>query len=361
MKIWTGSLVVLLVLTGPLQCQAGAVRVGTTFSQVQCEYLELDWKKIYRKTLNMGFDVVRLGAYWNRIEKKEGEFDFRELDRQMELAEECGQKIMLVVGMKAPRWPEYFLPVWLWEKVHVRNGSDISADPNVRERVPIFIEKVITRYSGSNNIIAWQVENEPFNRSGPNEWWISEEFLKKEMELVRDLDPLKRPIVLNVLSFPNKLLGFLSRLMYKKNPILATIDLAQIPAVNVYPVIGHKIWGAGICFRSEPTERISYLKGLVSYAEKRNKVLWVTELQAEPWEPGHLVYKGERAITCLPGSFMGTFEELRSAEIDAIFLWGVEYWFFRKEQYGDDSWVDVACDILEKERPDRPDARGILI
>jgi beta-galactosidase GanA len=40
----------------------------------------------------MGFDIIRIGAYWNRIEKEEGIFDFNELDRQIAIM--CGKALL---------------------------------------------------------------------------------------------------------------------------------------------------------------------------------------------------------------------------------------------------------------------------
>jgi len=326
---------------------ADQVDVGTTFSQVQCEYLDIDWKDTYRKTLAMEFDILRLGSYWSRIEREKGVFDFSELDWQLERALESNQKILLVVGMKAPRWPEYYIPDWLEQEVTTRKGANIAADPLIKEYVLDFINRVVERYKQRNIIVAWQVENEPFNHSGPMEWWISDDFLKEEVELVRSLDPYKRPIVTNALTTPNKMLGFFSRLKHNKSPVIRTIDFAQIPALNVYAVIGHKIWFFEMCFKTDPMERIEYLKDLVSYAAEENKTLWVTELQAEPWEPGHLVFKGEQSKTCSPTDFINTFDEIKSLGIDTIFLWGTEYWFFRINQYQDYEWKNAVLEMLD--------------
>jgi len=325
---------------------AGAVKVGTTFSQVQCEYLEMDWKDTYAKTLEMGFDIIRLGAYWSRIEKRDGVFDFSELDWQMQLARKRHQKVLLTVGMKSPRWPEYFIPQWLEKNAYLKNGADVSENPMIKKHVLEFIERTVTRYKDNSAVTAWQVENEPLNRAGPHEWRIAEGFLKEEIRTVEKIDNFKRPIITNVLVYPNKVLNFLARISYKNDPVIHTIDLAEIPAFNVYPIIGHKIGNAGICFRTEPKERIDYLRRLVSYAGNEKKEVWVTELQAEPWEPGHLVYKGNAPITCWPESFPGTFLELRSCGIDTIFLWGAEYWIFRDKRYGDHSWRNAALGIL---------------
>ena len=55
--------------------------LGTTFSQVQCEYLVLDYQKTFQEVCNMGFDVVRLCSYWNRIQPdQKGKYDWGEFD-----------------------------------------------------------------------------------------------------------------------------------------------------------------------------------------------------------------------------------------------------------------------------------------
>ncbi|MDD5584782.1 MAG: beta-galactosidase, partial [Candidatus Omnitrophica bacterium] len=219
-----------------------AAKTGTTFSQVQCEYFGMDWKEAYKKTLEMDFDVVRLGAYWNRIEREESKYDFSELDWQLKELQGKKTKVLLVVGMKAPRWPEYFIPDWLMRTVKSRHSVNIAANQAIRKHTLTFIEAVVTRYKDNENIVAWQVENEPLNRSGPRNWWISADYLKEEIALVKRLDDTRRPIVVNVLSLPNTFLRFFSRLQYKKNPIYETIDIAQIPAINVYARIGHQFW-----------------------------------------------------------------------------------------------------------------------
>jgi len=220
---------IILIFTGTTHCAvpvyADDIRTGTTFSQVQCEYLDMDWKDVYLEVLKMDFDVIRLAAYWNRIEKEQGVYDFRELDWQIEKTEEKGVKILLTVGMKAPRWPEYFIPAWVMSKTKVRPGANVANNKTIREDTLSFIEAVIKRYRDKDIIIAWQIENEPFNRSGPKNWWISKDFLMEEMDLVKKLDAKNRPIVINALSLPNAFLRFfpsccIARILYLKQLIL---------------------------------------------------------------------------------------------------------------------------------------------
>src|SRR5207248_2409932 len=89
--------------TAPLQ-------VGYTFSPRQAEYLGVPWRQTYEASLGLDSRIVRLGAYWDDIEPRPGVYDFRALDWQMDLAAQSGRAVVLSVGMKAPRWPEYFLP-----------------------------------------------------------------------------------------------------------------------------------------------------------------------------------------------------------------------------------------------------------
>jgi len=350
-RIYLCLLILLSAITG--NSYAENTRVGTTFSQVQCEYLGLDWRETYQEILEMDLDIIRIGAYWSRIEKQKDKFDFRELDWQIEKAKGKNIPILLTVGMKAPRWPEYFIPGWIKDNIDLRFGSSVSDNLIIQERVLIFIAQVVNRYKEEDIIIAWQVENEPLSRSGAQELWIRNDFLEKEIKLVRELDEKKRPIVLNAMTYPNGLLRFLTRFIYTQDPIYATIRIAQIPALNVYPAIGHRVIGKKICFWTAPRERIKYLQRFVNDAKSQGKSIWVTELQAEPWEPGDLVHtREEDAITCGAEDFIVTFHELRSLDIDTIFLWGAEYWLYRKKQYNDNTWVNAFNEIANQNDPE---------
>lgn len=325
------------------------ISTGVTFSQVQCEYLGIDWKDAYKKTLAMQFDVIRLGAYWNRIEKEEGVYDFRELDWQLRLARQKGTRILLTVGMKAPRWPEFHLPAWLSKNIKITRGRNAAAGTLIQEKTLQFIAAVVNRYKEEPHLIAWQVENEPLDKSGPDNWWVSRDFLQREIFLVSAADKNKRPIVVNAATYPNRLLRILSRLRYIRNPVYQVIDLAEVPAINIYSAIGHKVSGMKVCLFSAQNEYKKYFKDIISYAEERGKKMWVTELQAEPWEPGQLVHLTEGgAISCWPGSFLRDFNDITAMNVDTVLLWGVEYWIYRKDVRKDDSWVKTARDILAR-------------
>lgn len=327
---------------------AEPVRVGVSFSQIQCGYFDQDWKKVYADICDMKSGMMRLGAYWSRIETEEGKYDFTNLDWLIDKAEASGIPVTLTVGMKAPRWPEYFIPDWVFKRARLRYGADIGRNKYIRERVIRFINAVISRYRHREIIQYWQVENEPLNPSGPNRWWINKKFLKEEIDLVKTLDQKKRPVIVTVATFPNRLLRLLAYLISPHNPIRETIELCDIVGYNVYPTVGHRFSGINVCFWTRPEERITYFRSIASLAESKKKRVWITELQAEPWEPGQLVHLLEtNAITCWPEDFGGTFKEFEPLGIDTVLLWGAEYWHYRKTKFGDKSWWQTALYLFK--------------
>src|SRR5215831_15018417 len=76
----------------------GPTRLGISFRPPQVEALGLDAQATLRELLDRPFQIIRLGAYWNRIEPRRGVFDTDELDQQVDAAEQAGKQIVLCVG-----------------------------------------------------------------------------------------------------------------------------------------------------------------------------------------------------------------------------------------------------------------------
>ncbi|MFQ5952563.1 MAG: beta-galactosidase [Candidatus Omnitrophota bacterium] len=339
-------LIVLILFQCTTLC-ADNLRIGTTYSPIQSRYLDLDWKKTYLAILELGFDVIRLGAYWNEIEKEKGVYDFTVLDWQIKEAGKKGIPVILTVGMKAPRWPEYFIPDWVIEKSFLPFGADVSKDDFLKKRTLIFIEKVVDHYKRDPIIRYWQVENEPLDRIGEKHWLIGKDFLKQEVELVRKLDGKKRPILLTAATYPNAFQRFLSRIFVKHDPIRECLELCDVLGLNVYPVIGQKVLFMDIYFRTTRQQRDMYFSKVISIARSEGKDVWIMELQAEPWEPGHLVYKEKKQpLTGNPEEVKESFEEFRNLGVDTILLWGAEYWHYRETRHKDAKWQNTVRGLI---------------
>lgn len=352
----------LLLLFPGILFASGKERIGTTFSARQCEYLDLDPKETYVKVLEEGFSIIRLGAYWSEIELEEGKYDFSQLDWQIDEAKKRKVPIILTVGMKAPRWPEYFIPGWIKERLHIRFGRDVAQDEFLREHTLKFIRETVTRYAGEEIVQYWQVENEPFNRIGENKWHIGIDFLKEEAREVKKLDSLKRPIVLTAATYPNNFTRFLINVSLGHDPVKECLKMGDIVGLNVYPSVGYKILGQDVYFRTNLSERKQYFSKLFTTIREEGKSVWIVELQAEPWEPGHLAYKEKkRPVTASPEETRSFVEEFREMGAGTILLWGAEYWVFREKAYNDSSWLKEMRKIIKQKTKSKENGDLILL
>ena len=182
-----GIILCVLLLWGytniPIKTPEKDFSLGTTFSLHYATEIGLDWQKVYVAMLeDLGVRKVRLPVYWNRIEEKEGTYDYTQVDWQVRMAEKYDAKLIMVVGQKVPRWPECFIPEWAQDDTEKKRAALLR-----------FITKTITRYENSLAVVAWQVENEPFLPYGicPS---FDKDFLDQEIAVARGADP-SRPIV----------------------------------------------------------------------------------------------------------------------------------------------------------------------
>ena len=160
---------------------------GVAFSQKQSQDLGLDWKENYLAILDdLKIDHLKIIAYWDLIEPQNDDYYFNDLDFQIEEAEKRDAQLVFTLGRKVPRWPECHIPEWA-------KGLDKKEQ---EQAVLDVIEETVLRYRDSDSIWAWQIENEPFFNFGecPE---ITEDFLRKEVELVRFLDQEDRPIIIS--------------------------------------------------------------------------------------------------------------------------------------------------------------------
>src|SRR5689334_20584044 len=101
--------------------------LGATFSHRHLKYLNLDIDTSLMKFKKIGLKWMRVCCYWSDIEEEESKFDFSEIDKIIRFCEKNNIKVIMTIGMKAPRWPEYYLPNWvhwkfrLFDVVRVNN------------------------------------------------------------------------------------------------------------------------------------------------------------------------------------------------------------------------------------------------
>ena len=148
---WTGIisitvLVIVFLFWGyfnlPVKNERQDVSIGTTFSYIYAEGLGLDWKETFIATLDdLKIKKIRIPVYWDRVEKTEGEFDFSQVDWQLQEATKRNAEIVLAIGQKVPRWPECHIPDWAE-----------TSDQKRKESLVNFVGVVVDRYKDEDVI-----------------------------------------------------------------------------------------------------------------------------------------------------------------------------------------------------------------
>ena len=85
--------------------------LGISFRPRQVEAFGLGGHTTLDALLEYPFELLRLGAYWDRIETSGREFDTQQLDWQLAAAERAGKMVILSVGpVKNFGYPEFYVP-----------------------------------------------------------------------------------------------------------------------------------------------------------------------------------------------------------------------------------------------------------
>lgn len=300
-------------------CYSIHMEYGTTLSPRHLEYINVPLKEALKGIDALGFKWLRLACYWEEIERKEAECDFSAVDTLVDFCEQKGIKVLMTIGMKAPRWPEYYVPEWVSEKINIKRASKINtSQPELLTHTLAFIKDAVNHYKKSTAIKAWQVENEPLDPSGPQWLAISPMFLTEEVKLVKKLDK-KRSVVINL--WGNELSR---RRLYPQASEIGDIVGLDLYLRNPVPYLRflHKYVG--------PLDSKETIKTIVSDVKKKKKEVWITELQAEPWEPNQLIARRKFPPSFKPQHLKENLQFAKDLKVDKIFFWGYEYWLQQK-------------------------------
>jgi hypothetical protein len=278
-------------------------KFGVTFNYEYAQFLGLDPRKVYVALLDdWKFKYIRISAQWNLIEKKQGEYDFKELDWMMDEAGKRGAKIILAVGQKTPRWPECHNPEW------VKNVPE----KEYRSKLLGFMETVFKRYKNHPALEIWQVENEPFLNFGFPCPHFTEEMLQEELSLAKKIDGNHPTLVTDS--------GELSS--WRK-----TARAGDLFGTTMYRVI----WNEHVGYINYDWIPPFFYRAKLWLNKQVTKNAYVIELQAEPWIPS-----GSVLDTNLEEQFKSmNLERLKKnisiAErtgFSRTYLWGVEWWYW---------------------------------
>jgi hypothetical protein len=280
---------------------------GVNFSQKHAELLGLNWQETYLALLDdLKVKNIKLISHWELIEPEKDRYYFNDLDWQVERAEEKGVGILLVIGMKNPRWPECHIPEW------AKNLSKAEQ----QERILKLIENIVLRYQDSVAINMWQVENEPFFPFGECPDWLPDKsFLEKEIAQVQSLD--ERPVVIS-----------------DSGELSLWITAAKLGDI-VGTTLHRKVWFKEFqIYVSYPFPPVYYWRKAQIVKKLFDKEVIGVELQAEPWGPTLLYWLSleEQEKTMNLEQFKKNIEFARKTGLKEFYFWGAEWWYWLKEK-----------------------------
>lgn len=299
---------------------------GVNFSQKYATELGLNWKDAYIKILDeLKPKYARLVVYWDQTEPIAGDYNYDDIIWQLNEAKARDVKVIMTLGRKVLRYPECHEPDW-WLK---------SADPKYKEDALLkYVENTVLRLKGYDNIIMWQVENEPMYPFGDCQKQ-RKETVEKEVALVRRLD--SRPILIQDSGEggfwrPLYLMGdYLGISMYRRTWYNFYKDVTGISFYFHYPIA---YW--------------AYKVKAVLTAVPVDKII-VTELQGEPWGPviNSKLTEEEKLKTMSPQQFIDTISYAQKSGFNQIYFWGPEWWLWEKEVNSNPFYWDTGKAVIQ--------------
>jgi hypothetical protein len=339
----------------------GSTELGISFRPRQVESLGLPASSTLSTLLDYPFSLIRLGAYWDRVEPSPGAFRPDELDRQIDACERAGKRIIVCVGaVKTFGYPEFFVPPH-HRRVPLPEGTLVGPDthPALVSAATAFLTRIVERYRDRSSIVAWLVEHDAVDPLGmEHSWRLSTSFVRAEVDAVRAADPT-RPVMLNGFlptSLPVRVQQWW-RTRDQGDSLVVARQLADIVGIDYYP--RHALVGLG--------QHTLYLDGaarpwhqplrrrLMDWATVPGRQVMVSEGQAEPWEtvtdPPN---PNQREMySCPPERIIENYNRFlgwtgdTASTLSAYLLWGAEYWV-RRAADGDSRYLQAFARLLER-------------
>lgn len=284
-----------------------SANLGVTYSPRYARELGLDEKATFIKILDdLKVKKIRLPVYWDAVETFPQTFNFGPIDFYLNEALKRQVEVILVLGYKLPRWPECFAPEWV--KKLMREERE--------KRILELLGAEVEHFKSYPNILAWQIENEPFLSYGVCDPLTqrTEKLLSHEVEIVKGRD--QRPVVIT----DSGELGWWFK----------AVGYSDFFGTTLY----RQIWSPYLGIQDYPLPPIFYtLKNqLIRAITGKSGLTIISELQSEPWiKEGQPTQKADinQQVKILPLSKLkGNISYASQTGFSQIYLWGVEWWYF---------------------------------
>lgn len=289
--------------------------------------------RLFKET---GTHTVRLSIQWDEVEPAEGTFDFSLTDALVRTAAENGATVMLSVGMKAQRHPEYYIPDWALTGLDLPNGSVVSDNAALRERALTMVSRTVQHYAHEPVIDSWGAENEAYIASHRSDRWsLSRDYVAEVAQVIHENDPLGRPVSINHAQH------FVMDQRWRD-----ALGDSDILGQSMYPHRNGDVFGMHVVANiMEIGPLMPNYAHQARLAVKAGKQFWVTELQGEPWTEvdSRLITPENPSHNLVAADLRENIVYARKTGAARIYLWGAEWWLYQ-QALGDSSWLDVVRD-----------------
>ncbi len=310
-----------LVISFHRRHQDEPLTIGVSFSEKYAHELGINWQAGYTALLSdLRFKNLRLMSYWDLLEPKPGDYNFKNLDWQFAQARQYGAKITLAIGLRQPRWPECHWPSW------VNQHGDWQQD------LLAYLKTVVTHYKNSPVLVSYQLENESSNQLFGRCPKFDRDLYQTEYSLIASLDP-GHSIITNV----SNQIGL---------PLRGPVGGRD--GISVYRKVYVKLFGIStyVSYWFMPPAWHSLRAAIIEKLHRTTT--FVHELQAEPWGPQATVKlsPAEQAKSMNPDRLRDNLKFAMSAGFNDIYLWGGEWWYWRLT-HGDPTLWETARQLRQ--------------
>jgi hypothetical protein len=320
----------------PAKASAGEPLYGADFSCRQAEWLGEDCRAAYTALLDqLAVKHVRLSAYWDEIEPRPGVYDFSSIDWQIDEAAQRGVGVTLTVGIKGQRAPEFYVPDWALAGRHIADGSSPADYPDIVASSLAYVRATVEHESNRNAIEVWQVDNEPYVHfwRTAHDWSLPSWFVVEEANAIRQSDPTQRPLLITHASW-----------LSTDRTWRQILKTADIVGEAVYTKRQRGPLASNYLFPFQLGPLTPNLPGQEAAATRLGKSVWISELQAEPFEAPWVELKGAGCDypTISPELLRNNLALADRSGVERAYLWGAEWWYYCLTQKGDPSMWEAA-------------------
>jgi len=298
---------------------------GVSFSIKAAQDLGVDWKANYLALLDdLHFKNLRLMSYWDNIEVEKGSYDFHDLDWQLDEAAKRGAKVSLSIGMRQPRWPECHKPAWY---------NDLTKQDQDRALFD-YLKATIEHVKSHPAVESYQLENEAVNT-----WFgtctkddIDRDRLTREFNYVKQLDP-NHPVWMSLSDQHGLPTGQPTPDKY---------------GFSVYRIVWNDKTGPFKFYITYPTP-IWYHRLRAWWIKTfKHRDIFIHELQVEPWgpKPTRDMTIAEQDRSMSPKQMEENISFARRIGQPDIYMWGGEWWYWRKTNLHDNTPWETVRSIL---------------